>query len=311
MKEPIIGIDIAKDRLDAHRAADGAEAGFSNDAPGLRRLLRWLGPAPVRVIFEATGRYHLALERALEAAGHGVVKVNPRQAKRFGEALGVRAKTDRADAAMLARMGVALALEPLPVRSEYLRDLTELVVARRALVKDRIAARNRAPGLSLPLLKRQNAARLKRIEAELAVLDREIAARIAADPALAGRRAVLVSIPGLSDITAAALIAMAPELGAMDHRQAGKLAGLAPITRQSGTWRGQAFIRGGRAELRQSLYMPALVAIRRNPDMAAFADRLRARGKPSKVIITAVMRKLFITANALIREERNWMPKTA
>lgn len=311
MTDRIIGIDISKDRLDVHRAANGARAAFSNDAQGLRRLVRWLGPRPVRVIFEATGRYHLALERRLEEAGHSPVKVNPRQAKRFGEALGVRAKTDRADAAMLARMGAALALDPAPVRPKHLSELNELIVARRALVKDRIAARNRAQGLSLPLLRRQNAARLKRIEAELSAIDREIAARIASDPVLAERRAILVSIPGVSDITAAALIAMAPELGTLGARQAGKLAGLAPITRQSGTWRGRAFIRGGRAELRQALYMPALVAIRRNPEMTAFAERLSARGKPPKVIITAVMRKLFITANSLVRERRSWVPKSA
>lgn len=311
MTHHIIGIDISKDRLDAHRAADGAEAGFTNDARGLRRLQRWIGPAPARVIFEATGRYHLALERALDAAGHGVVKVNPRQAKRFGEALGVRAKTDRADAAMLARMGAALGLEPAPIRPKHLREINELVVARRALVKDRTATRNRAQGLSLPLLRRQNAARLRRIEAELALIDREIAARIHACPALRARHAILTSIPGVSQITAAALIAMAPELGALDARQAGNLAGLAPITRQSGRWRGQAFIRGGRAELRHALYMPALVAMRHNPEMAAFAERLRDRGKPSKVVITAIMRKLFITANALVREERKWSQKTA
>ena len=223
MTDHTIGIDISKDRLDAHRATEGAEAFFGNDARGLRQLLRWIGAAPARVIFEATGRYHLALERALDTAGHGVVKVNPRQAKRFCEALGVRAKTDRADAAMLARTGVALALEPAPVRPEHLCALNELVVARRALIKDRTAARNRAQGLSLPLLRRQNTARLRRIEAELAVIDREIAARIDACPVPDARRAILVSIPGVSEITAAALLAMAAELGALDTRQAGSL----------------------------------------------------------------------------------------
>ena len=126
---------------------------------------------------------------------------------------------------------------------------------------------------------------------------------------LAERRAILVSIPGLSEITAAALIAMAPELGALETRQAGRLAGLAPITRQSGKWHGQAFIRGGRTELRHALYMPALVALRHNPETAAFAARLAARGKPSKVVITAVMRKLIVLANALIRDRRKWSPK--
>ena len=311
MSDHIIGIDISKDRLDVHRTADGAQAGFANDTHGLAQLLRWLGPTPVRVVFEATGRYHRMLERQLDAAGHEPVKVNPRQAKRFGEALGIPAKTDRGDARMLARMGAALDLGPTGGTPKHLGEINALVVARRALIKDRTAARNRAQDLSLTLLRRQNTARLKRIEADLAAIDREIAARIAADPDLAGRHAILTSIPGVSDITAAALIAMAPELGSIDGKQAGKLAGLAPLTRQSGTWRGRAFICGGRAELRHALYMPALVAIRCNPDMTAFAKRLRARGKPPKVVITAVMRKLFTLANTLVRDQRKWLPKAA
>lgn len=315
MTQSIIGIDISKDRLDVWRAADGAQAGFANDRTGIAQLARWLARdrsgGSTRVVFEATGRYHKALERQLDAAGHAVVKVNPRQAKRFGEALGIRAKTDQMDARMLARMGVALDLDATPAPSQKLSDLIELVVARRALVKDRIAARNRAQGLTLALLKRQNAVRLRRIEVELAAVDRELAARIAADPALARRKAILVSVPGISAITAATLIAMAPELGAMDGKQAGKLAGLAPITRQSGTWRGRAYIAGGRADLRHALYMPALTAIRHNPDLAAFADRLASRGKPFKVAITAVMRKLFLLANALIRDNRKWSQKPA
>lgn len=311
MTDRIIGIDISKDRLQVHSAADGRQAGFGNDIGGIGQLLAWLGRTPARVVFEATGRYHLALERQLDAAGHAVVKVNPRQAKRFGEALGVRAKTDPADAAMLARMGAALRLEPAPVRSRALAELGQLVVARRALIKDRIAARNRAEGLGLALLRRQNAARLKRIERDLRAIDREISARIAADPALAERHAILVSIPGVSDITAAALIVLAPELGCLGPRQAAKLAGLAPITRQSGKWNGKAFLRGGRAELRHALYMPALVAKRRNPDHAAFAHRLADRGKPPKVVIAAVMRKLFLLANALLRDRRKWTPKAA
>ena len=133
MTDDIIGLDISKDRLDAFRNADRASAVFANDAPGIARLARWIGRRPARVVFEATGRYHLQLERQLDAAGHGLVKVNPRQAKRFGEALGVQAKTDRMDARMLARMGAALGLEPAPVRPQSLREINALVVARRAL----------------------------------------------------------------------------------------------------------------------------------------------------------------------------------
>lgn len=309
MNEATIGIDISKDRLDVHRLPHGDEQAFANTRSGLTALIRWLGAGPVtRIVFEPTGRYHRDLERRLAAAGYALVKVNPRQAKRFCEALGVRAKTDRADAAMLARMGAALALEPQPVRPEILNELNELVAARRALVKDRTAAKNRAKGLRLSLLRRQNVARLARIEVDLAAIDKAIVVLIASDPALAEKRAILLSIPGVSDVTAAALIALAPELGNLDQRQIAALAGLAPISRQSGTWRGRSFIQGGRAILREALYMPALVAIRFNPDLRRIYERLTGNGKPAKVAITAVMRKLLILANALIRDKRNWSP---
>lgn len=310
MTEVTIGIDVSKDRLDVHRFPTGEEQAFANTKAGLTALIRWLGAGHVlRIVFEPTGRYHRDLERRLAAADYALVKVNPRQAKRFCEALGVRAKTDRADAAMLARMGAALALEPQPVRSDILNELNELVTARRALIKDRTAAKNRAKGLRLALLRRQNANRLTRIEADLAAIGKAIAILIASDPALARKQTILLSIPGVSDVTAAALLALAPELGDLDQRQIAALAGLAPITRQSGNWRGQSFIRGGRAHLREALYMPALTAIRSNPDFKLIYARLTDGGKPAKVAITAIMRKLVILANALLRDKRNWSPE--
>ncbi len=209
---------------------------------------------------------------------------------------------------MLARMGAALALEPQPVKSEILHELNDLQVARRALVKDRTAAKNRAKALRLPLLKRQNAARLKRIEADLAQIDGAITAMIMAEPELGARHEILISIAGISGVTAAAMITLMPELGALDQKQAASLAGLAPVTRQSGNWRGKAFIQGGRTALREALYMPALVACRFNPDLKAKYIQLIAAGKPPKVAIVAIMRKLLILANALIRDNRKWTP---
>jgi transposase len=306
MTDSTIGIDVSKDRLDVHRLSDGAQAAFGNDKAGLKALMRWLGAGVRRVVFEPTGRYHLALERRLAEAGCPSVKVNPRQARRFGEALGIRAKTDRTDAAMLARMGAALELEPQPVRPEILHDLNALIGARRALVKDRTAAKNRAKGLELAILRRQNAARLKRIEADLAALDAAIQELISQDEALSARLSILLSIPGISTVTAATLLGLMPELGALDQRAAAKLAGLAPITRQSGQWRGKSFIAGGRALVREALYMPALVAARFNPDLAQVYDRLTAAGKPPKVATIAVMRKLIVLANAVLRDGRKW-----
>jgi transposase len=270
-----------------------------------------MGNDVVRIVYEPTGAYHRRFEECMTAAGLPLVKVNPRRAHRFFDVAGQIAKTDRLDAEMLARMGSMLELKPRPQASPLLNELRELHVARRALVKDRTAARNRAKNLSLALLKRQNTERLKQIERGIEAIDAEIVRRIEADQIMAANFAILTSIPGISDITAAALIIEMPELGALDPSEAAALLGVAPATRQSGKWRGRAFIRGGRATLRQALYLPALVATRCNPDLKAKYDTLRAAGKPPKLAITAIIRKLIILANALIKAQRTWTPKTA
>jgi len=309
MTNDTIGVDISKDHLDAHRMSDGSHRRFGNDRAGHTAFAHWAGGrCDTRIVYEPTGPYHRAFERRLADAGFALVKVNPRQARRFAEATGRLAKTDRLDAAMLARMGALLGLEARPVRGPTLNDLKDLHMAREALAKNRTAARNRSKNLVLPILKRQNAAQLRQIECQMAAIEAEIMARIKADPGLARRFDILVSIPGISAITAFALIIDMPELGTLENGQAASLAGLAPVARQSGSWTGHAFIRGGRANVRQALYMPALVAMRFNQDLKANYDRLKAAGKPSKKAITAIMRKLIVLANALIRDGRKWTP---
>lgn len=311
MTQSTIGIDISKDILDVHRLADGATCRFANTAAGHKALVAWIGCEGARVIFEPTGPYHRAFERALTRAGLPLVKVNPRQARRFAEATGRLAKTDRLDAALLARMGALLDLPARPMRSDFLAELSELHHAREALVKDRTAARNRAKILTLPLLKRQNRQRLHHIERQIAAVEAQILARLEADPELAHRFAIVTSIPGLSRLSAFALLIEMPELGTLEPKQAASLAGLAPVTRQSGRWTGRASIGGGRASLRRHLYMPALVAARFNPDLKAKYDQLIEAGKPAKVALTAIMRKLLVLANALLKTGRTWSPKMA
>ena len=314
MIKDTIGVDISKDHLDAHRMSDGASRRFANDKAGQTALIAWIGePEAVhqaRIVYEPTGPYHRAFERRLADAGCAPVKVNPRQARRFAEATGRLAKTDRLDAAMLARMGALLELEARPVRSPVLSDLKDLHMAREALVKNRTAARNRAKNLTLPILKRHNAEQLRQIERQIAALENYIMALIKAEPELARRFDILVSIPGVSAITAFALIIDMPELGTLGNAQAASLAGLAPIARQSGQWIGRSFIRGGRANVRHALYMPALVAMRFNPQLKAKYDQLIAAGKPAKKAITAIMRKLVVLANALLRNGRKWSQST-
>lgn len=310
MTKDTIGVDISKDHLDAHRMSDGAIHRFANDSAGHRAFIDWLGQPEIvhdmHIVYEPTGPYHRAFERRLAAAGAALVKVNPRQARRFAEATGKLAKTDRLDAAMLARMGALLGLEARPARSPILNDLKDLHMAREALVKNRTAAKNRARNLTLPLLKRHNAEQLRQIERQMAAIEREIMTLIKDDPDLARRFEILVSIPGISATTAFALLIDMPELGTLAQGQAASLAGLAPVARQSGSWTGRAFIRGGRAKLRQALYMPALVAMRFNPDLKAKYDQLKTAGKAPKVAITAIMRKLIVLANALLRDDRDW-----
>ena len=312
MSNDTIGVDISKDSLDAHRLSDGVSRRFPNEKAGFRAFVKWAGPSPVeRVVFEPTGPYHRAFERALGQAGLPLVKVNPRQARRFAEATGKLAKTDRLDAKLLARMGAVLEIEPRPALNETVVELKELHVARQALVKDRTAAKNRAKALTLPLLKKQIERRLSQIERQLEAVEQAIRAIIDADENCASNFEILKSIPGLSDITAFALLIEMPELGTLEAGQAASLAGLAPINRQSGRWNGRAYIQGGRANLRHALYMPALVATRFNPDFKAKYEQFIKAGKPAKVAITAIMRKMLVLANALIKAQRQWTPKSA
>ena len=310
MNHDTIGVDISKDHLDAYRLADGASRRFANDKAGHKAFPRWRAETPVeRVVFEPTGPYHRAFERALGAAGVPFAKVNPRQARRFAEATGKLAKTDRLDAAMLARMGALLELPTRPPRSEIVLELKDLHLAREALVKDRTAAKNRGKVLTLSLLKRQNAQRLDQIERQIAAVEAAMRDIVNANADLSARFDILTSIPGVSAITAFARLVEMPELGTLEAGEAASLAGLAPIARQSGRWTGRSFIRGGRAGLRHALYMPALVAMRFNPDLKTKYRQLVAAGKPAKVAIAAIMRKLIVLANALLRANRPWEPR--
>jgi transposase len=311
MTETNIGIDISKDHLDVHRLPGDERRRFDNSKAGHKALIRWIGDTPARVVYEPTGYYHRALERALAAAGMPIAKVNPRQARRFAEATGNLAKTDALDAAMLTRMGALLSLEARPVPSGIINDLRDLRTARNALIKDQVAALTRAKAITLPLLKRHNAARLKQIEAQREAVDAEINALIQGDPDLAQRFAILCSIPGIAEVSAAMLLIEMPELGSLDEKQVAALAGLAPIARQSGNWKGKSFIRGGRQQVRQGLYMPALVAIRFNADLKTKYEQLIKAGKAPKQAITAVMRKLIILANALLKKGRQWQLRAA
>jgi transposase len=292
-----VGVDISKLTLDVHVHPAGIARQFGNDASGIKALLAWLGSHDIaRIVFEPTGPYHHRLERRLGEAGLPLAKVNPLQARRFAQAAGRHAKTDAIDAAMLARMGALLTPPIRPITSDAIDEMRELHIARLALVKDRTAAKNREHTCRAPLLKRHAIQRLAQIDRQIAAIDTALKLRLQTEPELASRFAILVSIPGVGALTAVTMLIEMPELGQLDNKQVASLAGLAPQARDSGQHRGRRHIRGGRSVLRQALYMPALVATRFNVDMRAKYQTLIKAGKPAKVAITAVMRKLIILA---------------
>lgn len=307
-----IGVDISKATLDAHAYPVGQAHSVPNTPHGFKDLLKWLQAYEVvRVVFEPTGAYHHDFERALAKAELPLCKINPLQAKRYAQSRGKRAKTDAVDAAMLARMGHEHNLEPKPIFSQAIDEMKELSVARLALVKDRTAASNRRHVRRSPLLQRQSKARIAHIDAQIAQIDAAIAAIMATQPDLMEKEKILLSIPGIGPATVRAFIIDMPELGSIENAQAASLVGLAPIASDSGAMRGKRHIGGGRAHVRQAIYMPALVACRYNPDLKAKYNAMIKLGKSPKIAITAIMRKLVVLANALLSKGKLWTPKPA
>ncbi len=307
-----IGIDISKDKLDAFCLANQEHRQFANDGRGFRALRDWIGVHDSSlIVFEASGIYHRQLENCLSAASLPYSKVNPRQARRFAEATGKIAKTDKVDATVLARMGAVLQIEPQAPKAEYLNVLREMLTARRGLIKDRVTVKTRMQTTTQTLLKRQLKERLAQVVKHLEQVDRTIMDLLAKDELLIARYEILTSIPGISKVTAFSMLIEMPELGTMSGKQAACLAGLAPISRQSGRWQGKERIRGGRAFFRRAMYMPALCTIRHDLSSKKKYDQLVKAGKPPKVALTAIMRKLVVVANALLRDGRSWSENTA
>ena len=302
-----VGIDISKDWLDAFAAPEGRASRFPNNSAGFRKLIAWIGSGIDRIAYEPTGAFHRDFEDTLLKAGLPLYAINPFQVRSFARSIGRRAKTDAVDARMLAIMASAIEdLRPTEARSEGQRELAELQQIRDALVRDRTATTNRGRNLRTPVGKRVTRQRLRQIDRQLKLIDAEIRQRIGEEKEMERRAEILTSIPGISDITAAGLIVHLPELGMLTRSRVASLAGLAPVTRESGNWKGHSFIQGGRHRVRTLLYMPALVAAQHNPDLRRKYEALLARGKPRKVALTAVMRKLLVLANALVQQDRTW-----
>ena len=302
-----VGIDVAKDRLDVHlRPSDQAFA-LGRDDAGLEALVeRLTALTPALVVLEATGGFEVAVAGALAAAGLPLVVVNPRQIRDFARATGRLAKTDRLDAEAIARFAEAVQPAPRPVPSAAARALGELVARRRQLVEMITSEGQRRRQARDPRLGRRLEAHLSWLQQELAALETDLDDAVRGTPAWRATEDLLASVPGIGKTSARTLIAELPELGRLDRRRIAALVGVAPINRDSGTFRGRRMVMGGRASVRTALYMPTLTAIRHDPALQASYQRLIGRGRPAKVAITACMRKLLVILNAILRDHRPW-----
>lgn len=306
-ERPVVGIDVGGSWLDA--AVDGGEAWrAANDEAGIAAIVgRLRGLRPRLVVAEATGGLETALTTALAVAGLPVAVVNPRQVRDFAGALGRRAKTDAIDAKVLARFGAAVRPEPRPLADAVTRGLEALLARRRQLLEMLVAEQQRLRRAA-PAVRPGVEAHVAWLQARIGEADGELRARIEASPVWRAKEDLLRSVPGVGPVTAAALLAGLPELGALDRKQAAALAGLAPFNRDSGVLRGQRRIAGGRAAVRAALYMAVVSAVRCNPPIAAFYRRLRAAGKPPKVALVACAHKLLTILNAMVRDGQPWAP---
>ncbi len=305
-----IGIDVAKSSLEAAvfpKQPEG-ETSFENTVDGIERLLFWLRQfsGEKQVILEATGGYQKPLVQALHAAGITVCQVQPQHAWFYARACGIQAKTDRLDAGMLARFGHAMRLRAHTPLSPVQQELQDLCRERQFVVECLKKEKTRLKNLqsmrtdtTVSLVEE----RLKLLEKQQEDLEKRLRQTVKKDAQLKKLAEAFLEVSGIGDITVYTVLAEMPEIGVLSDKQAASLAGLAPFNRESGQWKGKSMVRGGRKSVRCVLYMAAVTASRSNPPIREFFQRLREKGKPFKVAITAVMRKLLIILNAIAAKQ--------
>lgn len=308
---PTVGIDVSKERLDVAVHPSGEPFSVSNDAAGwrvLRQRLRTIGARAIGV--EASGGYERGVIGALLDAGLPVRAVNAWRLRQFAKAAGLLAKNDRLDARAIAWFVATLPCREIR-RNPSLEHLAELVTARRQLVDAIVQLGNQLEHTRDAALRRMQTRRIRQLERDREQLDRRIAETIAATPSLAARHQLLCSMPGVGPVLAATLLALLPELGSLPNRAIGALVGVVPYDFDSGKMKGLRCIFGGRAAVRRVLFMAAQAAAMWNPILKTFKQRLLAAGKKPKVAIIAVMRKLIVTLNAMLRDNRPWQTQPA
>jgi transposase len=312
MDATYVGIDVSKDRLDVYVLPAGDSFAVARSGAGIDALVERLTAAGAALIaVEATGGFERVVAAGLAGANLPVAVVNPAQVRAFAQALGKRAKTDPIDALVIARFIAATRPPARPVPGEACCLLADLVARRRQIV-EMIGAESQRETRAQDKRLRKSIARVKTaLEKELTGIDSQIDDTLRGSPVWMETVDLLQSVPGVGRVVARTLLAEMPELGTLDRREIAALAGLAPWTRQSGTWKGKSFIGGGRPAVRTALFMAALSAARFNPALKLFRDRLIAAGKPKMVALVAVARKLLTILNAILRDRTPWNPQNA
>jgi transposase len=306
-----VGIDVSKHQLDVAVRPSGETWTVAHDEGGLSALLARLREvAPTLIVLEATGGLEVPLAGALAAATLPVAVINPRQVRDFARATGTLAKTDRLDAQLLAQFAEVVRPEPRPLPDAQAQELTALLQRRRQLVEMLTAEKNRLP-LAARRIRPQLQAHIVWLHKQIAQFDEDLRQLIHASPLWRAKDDLLRSAPGVGPVLATTLVAALPELGTLTRRQIAALVGVAPLNRDSGTLRGRRTVWGGRAQVRAVLYMSTVVAVRHNPVVAAFYQRLRAAGKAPKLALTACMRKLLTILNAMLKHHTRWAPVMA
>lgn len=302
-----IGIDVSKSVLDVAAHGSGARLQAENDEQGLKQLAeKLLELAPELVVMEASGGYERLCAAMLAQAGLPVAVVNARQARAFALATGVLAKTDAVDARILAHFAAAVrpAVRPLP--DEQRAALDEIMGRRRQLVGMLVMEKNRLGQARNPRVRRDIQSLIVVLEKRVGGCDGELQRLIQASPVWRAQEDLLRSFNGIGPVNARVLLVELPELGTLDRKQIAALVGVAPIARDSGQHRGRRSIAGGRGQVRATLYMAAVTAIRANAVIRAFYQRLREAGKPAKVALVACMRKILTILNAMVRTKTRW-----
>lgn len=303
----VLGIDVSKAWLDITCDVDGEVQRVGNDSGGIEAAVSLAQELDAhRITVEASGGWQTALVAALMHAGLPVVVVNPRQVREYARATGRLAKTDHIDARVLCAFTLAVQPPLRPLKDEQAEALSALLARRQQLIGMRTAEKNRLTLGAAGAVRKNLKAHIKWLDRHLRDTDRDIRQLIEASPVWRAKEDLLTTAPGVGNTTARVLIGQLPELGQLNRQQIAALAGLAPFNRDSGQMRGQRMIWGGRHDVRRGLYMATLSAIRANPVIRDFYQRLKANGKPSKVAITACMRKLLVILNAMIRDQQPW-----